>query len=291
MSETKSPQDLVAELITLLTVRQDSEDRFIGSRKIGGVGRVFGGQVIAQALASAELTVAPERQVHSLHAYFLRGGSEDHEIVYSIKRDFDGGSFSNRRVVASQQGTPILNLAASFHRPETGISHTDTMPEVAGPDGLANELQIWREAIHQVPEKVRDFVMRQKAIEVRPVDPQQWLGFEPGPPQLFTWFRASASLPDDPRIHRAILAYASDYTLLGTCTVPHGLSWTSGEMMGASLDHAVWFHDSFRADEWLLYATDSLWAGGGRGFNRGRIFTQDGRLVAETAQEGLIRLL
>ena len=291
MSEIQSLADRVAELISLLTVRKEGDDSVVGKRKIDGVGRVFGGQVVAQALASAEQTVAPDRVVHSLHAYFLRGGSEDFEIDYRIERDFDGGSFSNRRVVASQPGTPILNLAASFQRPASGIRHADAMPEVHGPEGLANEAEIWREYIHEVPEKMRPFVMRQNAIEIRPVHPLVWLARELGPPRLFTWFRAAAPLPDDPRIHRAILAYASDYTLLGTCTVPHGLQWTSEKMMGASLDHAVWFHDSFRADEWLLYATDSPWADGGRGFNRGRIYTQDGRLVAETAQEGLIRLL
>ena len=291
MTTEKSAEALVAELIDLLTVQRDDEARFIGRRKIGGIGRVFGGQVIAQALAAAEQTVQDERIVHSLHAYFLRGGSEDHEIAFTVERDFDGGSFSNRRVIASQQGAPILNLAASFHRRESGVSHATAMPDVTQPDDLVSESAIWARHIDLVSEPMRPIVTRPNAIDIRPVNPQHWLGLEKGPPRLAIWFRTVAPLPDDPRIHRAILAYASDNTLLGTCIVPHGLQWTSGQMMGASLDHAVWFHDNFRADEWLLYATDSPWAGNARGFNRGQIFTQDGRLVAETAQEGLIRVL
>lgn len=290
MSENLNPEENVARLLHLLDVERVAEDAFRGRRKIGGIGRVFGGQVVAQALASAERTVEDNREVHSLHAYFLRGGSEDHEIDFTIARDFDGGSFSNRRVVASQQGTPILNLTASFHKREPGVQHADAIPQVKQPEDLLNEAELRDQYIHLVPEHMRKFVASFRALEIKPADPMAWAGMKGGEARLDTWFRAPAPLPDDPRIHRAILAYASDYTLLGTCTVPHRLSWMTGQVQGASLDHAVWFHDDFRADDWLLYATDSPWAGRARGFNRGRIYTRDGRLVAETAQEGLVRV-
>ena len=284
-----TPHDLVDELLWVLDLRGGGEDRFTGHRQPGGVGRVFGGQAIAQALVAAERTVADDREAHSLHAYFLRGGSEDHEIDFRVERDFDGGSFSNRRVIASQQGTPILNLTASFHRREDGFSHQSAMPDVPPPEGLRNEADLRREYIDIAPPAMHEAMLRDRPLEVRPTNLHHWLGLETGEPFLATWFRTVAALPDDPRVHRAVLAFASDYTLLGTCTVPHEASWLTGEIIGASLDHAVWFHDHFRADEWLLYVTDSPWAGRGRGFNRGRIYARDGRLVAETAQEGLIR--
>ncbi|MFM5906218.1 MAG: acyl-CoA thioesterase [Novosphingobium sp.] len=290
MTDDITPQQQVSRLLDLLDVETLGPDTFRGRRKIGGVGRVFGGQVIAQALVSAERTVDPAREVHSLHAYFLRGGSEDHEIDFTIARDFEGGSFSNRRVVASQEGTPILNLTASFHKREPGVHHAQAMPQTKMPDELFNEQQLRDQYIHLVPEQMRKFVASFRALEIKPADPMAWAGMKAGEPRLDTWFRAPSALPDDPHVHRAVLAYATDYSLLGTCTVPHQLSWMTGKVQGASLDHAIWFHDDFRADEWLLYSTDSPWAGRARGFNRGRIYTLDGRLVAETAQEGLIRV-
>jgi acyl-CoA thioesterase-2 len=262
------------------------------------VGRVFGGQVIAQALAAAERTVAEDRPVHSLHAYFLRGGSEDHEIDFRIDRDLDGGSFSNRRVTASQQVDgkirPILTLSASFQRREQGVRHSDAMPDVAPPESVPSEAELRERYADKVPEAVRRQMMIPRPIEMRHLEPRHWMGAKASAPVSNTWFRSAAPLPDDPKLHRAVLAYASDMTLLGTCTLPHGLSWTLGNFMGVSLDHALWFHDpggdgTWRADEWLLYACDSPWADRARGFNRGKIFAQDGRLVAEVAQEGLIR--
>lgn len=291
VTENPTAEELVARLLRLIDVTPADTDHFIGSRKPGGIGRVFGGQVIAQALAAAEHSVAADRTPHSLHAYFLRGGSEEHEIDFRIERDFDGGSFSNRRVIASQQGQPILNLTASFHRREQGVHHQTAMPRVTAPELLENEMDMRRAHIHRVPERNRAVLLAPSLIEIRPVDPQLWMGTRNAPPEMFTWFRTAAPLPDDPAIHRAVLAYASDYTLLATSTLPHPMNWVEGNMMGASLDHAVWFHDDFRADDWLLYATDSPWAGNGRGFNRGRIYTREGRLVAECAQEGLIRML
>lgn len=279
----------MANLLRLLDVSQQGEDCFQGPRKPGGVGRVFGGQVIGQALASAERTVAPDRAVHSLHAYFLRGGSEEHEIDFRVERDLDGGSFSNRRVIASQRGTPILNLVASFHRREDGFHHQDTMPDVPQPEALQSEAELRKGFVHLVPDHMLAQVMAPRLIEMRPVNPAHWMAITQSEPAADLWFRAASPLPDDPRVHRAVLAYASDLTLLGTSALPHPLSWIKGEIAGASLDHALWFHDDFRADDWLLYSMDSPWAGHARGFNRGRIFTRDGRLVASVAQEGLIR--
>ena len=285
-----TPEQLVAWLIKLLDVKDAGDDKFTGRRKRGGVGRVFGGQVIAQALAAAERTVDEDRLAHSLHSYFLRAGSEDHEIDFAVSRDFDGGSFSNRRVVASQQGRPIFNFTASFQKFEQGLSHQDCpMPDVVGPDALPPEGDLRREFAEKAAPAQRHLFLQPRPIELRAVDGRHWLNEGPAVPISHSWFRAVAPLPDDPRIHRAILAYASDMQLLGTCILPHGLSWSRGEVLSASLDHTIWFHDTFRADEWLLYATDSPWSGRGRGFNRGRIFTQDGRLVASVAQEGMIR--
>lgn len=291
MTETENPtkQELVQRLLDLLNVKDQGGDRFQGSRKIGGVGRVFGGQVIGQALASAERTVPDDRPVHSLHAYFLRGGNEDHEIDFKVERDLDGSSFSNRRVVASQLGKPILNMVSSFQKREEGLYHAEPMPQVPGPEGLASEAELRRQHIDKVPSADRRFLLLPRPIELRPVGPRAWIEGKPQDPVARTWFRSVAPLPDDPRIHRAILAYASDMTLLATATLPHTESTIKRELMAASLDHAIWFHDDFRADEWLLYACDSPWAGRARGFNRGSIYTAGGKLVASVAQEGLIR--
>lgn len=293
MTEQKepTPQELVSRLLDLLNVSDRGDDHFEGRRKIGGVGRVFGGQVIGQALASAERTVPDDRPVHSLHAYFLRGGSEDHEIGFKVEHDLDGGSFSNRRIVASQLGKPILNMVASFHRREEGFTHADLMPEVAGPEGLLSESELRRKFADKMIESQRAYMLQPRPIELRPLEARHWMNNGPQEPKARTWFRSVAALPDDPRIHRAVLAYASDMTLLGTSTLPHDIRLGKANLMGASLDHAIWFHDDFRADEWLLYACDSPWAGRARGFNRGRIFTREGRLVASVAQEGLIRPL
>ncbi|MEO0030896.1 MAG: hypothetical protein RIS94_654 [Pseudomonadota bacterium] len=289
MTNNADPTALVSGLLHLLDVTDLGGDRFEGRRNPGGVGRIFGGQVIGQALAAAERTVLDDRPVHSLHAYFLRGGNEDYPIDFRVERDLDGGSFSNRRVIASQLGKPILTLIASFHRREDGAFHAAPMPDVPQPEELRCDADVRREHVHLVPEKMREFMLRPRPIEMRNVEPRHWMGSAPSDPMAHTWLRCVAPLPDDPKIHRAILAYASDLNLLGTSTLPHGLSWTLGNLMGVSLDHAMWFHDDFRADDWLLYACDSPWAGRARGFNRGRIYTRDGRLVAETAQEGLIR--
>ena len=284
-----SPEALVLGLTQLLTVEQLGNGRYRGTRRHGGVGRIFGGEVIAQALMAATAAVDPDRAVHSLHAYFLRGGSEEHDIIYLVEPDFDGGSFSNRRVIALQQDRPILNLAASFKKAEEGVSHQDTMPDVPPPEELEDEAAMRRAMIDQIPERFRAMMLSPRPIEFRPVETRHWMNSEKRAPLTHSWFRTVAPLGDDPGLHRAVLAYVSDMTLLGTCALPHGLSWMMGELQSASLDHAIWLHDDFRCDDWMLYVTDSPWAGHARGFNRGRIYTRDGRLVASVAQEGLIR--
>lgn len=284
------PETLVANLVDLLDVEEVDTDLYRGARQPGGVGRVFGGQVIAQALQAAQRSTEDPKIAHSLHAYFMRPGDERHPIVYRVVRDFDGRSFATRRVIASQRGQPILSLTASLQVPEQGLHHQDTMPDVPGPDALKSERQLREEMIDDIPEKWRPHMLRPRPVEIRPVHARSWFRPERREPHQAAWFRLAAPIGDDAAMHRAILAYASDMTLLGTCTLPHGVNWMTHNLQTASLDHALWLHEPFRADEWLLYATDSPWAGGARGFNRGRIYAADGRLVASVAQEGLIRL-
>lgn len=286
----KSPEQLVGKLVDLLDVEEIDTDLFRGPQLPGGVGRVFGGQVIAQALMAANRSVDSELIAHSLHAYFMRPGNENHPIIYRIERDRDGRSFSTRRIIALQKGKPIFNMAANFQRPEEGLSHQFEMPDVPPPEDLQSRIDWWKENIELVPEPHRKAVLRQRAIDFRPVEPME-LPPRKRPPHSASWFKTLAPLSDDIRMHQAILAYASDSTLLGTATLPHGLHHISNpNLQMASLDHGLWIHEEFRADEWLLYATDAPWTGHARGFNRGQIFARDGRLVASVAQEGLMRL-
>jgi acyl-CoA thioesterase-2 len=302
MSKTPTNEQLVAGLVRLLTVEKRAADVYTGPPQAEGIGRVFGGQVLAQALQAAQGSVTDGKRAHSLHAYFLRGGREGAAIEYRIERDFDGKSFANRRVVASQEGedgtpVPILNLTASFQRPEEGLEHSDSpMPDVPAPDDLRPDMEQRRELAEKwgdrLGEQQRRMMLRPRPIEMRTIDQLHWMSSAPREPRAHTWFRVVAPITgaDDTReLHRAIITYASDYTLLGTSALPHGLSWMRGELVGASLDHAIWFHRDARADEWLLYATDAPWSGGGRGFNRGRIFNRSGELVASVAQEGMMR--
>ncbi|MHA6334244.1 acyl-CoA thioesterase [Qipengyuania sp. CAU 1752] len=299
MSEALSPEKLVAGLVKLLTVEKRATDVYQGQPQKGGTGRVFGGQVIAQALQAAQASVADGKQAHSLHAYFLRGGKEGPPIEYRIERDFDGRSFANRRVVASQENedgssTPILNLTASFQAPEDGMEHDDApMPDVPAPEDLRTDMEVRREIADKLGDRLGDpqraMMLRPRPIDMRTCDRLHWMNREPSEPSAHSWFRTVAPLPDDLQLHRAIISYASDYTLLGTSALPHGLSWMRGELVGASLDHAIWFHRPARADEWLLYATQAPWSGSGRGMNLGRIFNREGQLVASVAQEGMMR--
>ena len=298
----ETAQELANGLVELLSLERSSDDRFVGQAQPGGVGRGFGGQVIAQALQAAQATAPDGLEAHSLHAYFLRGGKEGVDIDYATARDFDGRSFANRRVVASQtdedgKPRPILNLTASFQRPEDGLAHDDvTMPDVTPPEDLKSDMEMRHKLVESAGDKMseaqRNLVLRPRPIDMRTVDRLHWMNSDPREPRAHSWFRTVAPLPsieENPALHRAVIAYASDYTLLGTSALPHGLSWMRGELVGASLDHAIWFHRPARADEWLLYATDAPWSGGGRGFNRGRIFNRQGELVASVAQEGMMR--
>ena len=285
-----SPEALARGLVALLDVEEIDTDLYRGTRRPGGEGRVFGGQVIAQALQAAQRSTEAPRAAHSLHAYFMRAGDERYPIIYRVERDFEGRSFATRRVIAMQKGKPILNLACSFQTPEDGLHHQDAMRDVPMPDSLASERDLLASLGDRVPAPIRAFLSRPRPIELRPVDPRQLLQPEPREPAQAIWFRLVAPIGDDPTLHRAVLAYASDFALLGTSTLPHGVNWLIDNMQTASLDHALWLHEPFRADQWLLYTTDSPWAGHARGFNRGRIFTAEGRLVASVAQEGLIRL-
>ena len=285
-----TPQELADGLVTLLDVEELDVDLYRGPQNPGGKGRVFGGQVIAQALMSAVASVDPERVAHSLHAYFMRPGDEDFPIIYRVERDYDGGSFSNRRVIAMQRGNPILNMTASFQRKEKGLEHQAEMPDVPAPETLPTEAEHIRKYEDKLDPSLFKFLTRDRPIEIRPVEPWSHIDPEVRAPARNIWFRVSGDIGEDPLLHRAVLAFASDMALLSTCMQPHGVSWLTRKMQSASLDHAVWFHDDVRMDDWLLYATDSPWSGGARGFNRGQLFTRDGRLVASTAQEGLIRL-
>ena len=284
-----TPAALAAGLLALLDVEEVDTDLYRGARLPGGEGRVFGGQVIAQALQAAQRSVESPKTAHSLHAYFMRPGDEERPIVFRVVRDFEGRSFATRRVIAMQRGRPILNLACSFQVPEDGFAHQDAMPDVPPPDALRTDRELRLAAADELPEKWRAHLLRARPIELRPVVPRSWTNPAPAEPRQATWFRLASPIGDDLAVHRAVLAYASDMTLLGTCMLPHGITWTSGRVQTASIDHALWFHEPFRADEWLLYAADSPWAGHARGFNRGRIFAEDGRLIASVAQEGLIR--
>jgi acyl-CoA thioesterase II len=288
-SVEEQAQEIVDKLVGLLELEQIEVDLFRGACTHEQWTRVFGGQVIGQALMAACRTVEA-RMPHSLHAYFLRPGDPAKPIVYQVSRDRDGGSFTSRRVVAIQHGQPILNLAASFHIAEPGKSHKFDMPEVPPPEALEDERAIAQRYMDQIREERRHHMFRSRPIELRPVSPFSRLSGEPRPPHQAFWFRAVARLPDDPVLHRVLLAYASDMMLLSTSLLPHGIHWAKDPLQEASLDHAMWIHDDLRLDDWLLYTLDSPWSGGARGLSRGLIYARDGRLVASVAQEGLIRI-
>jgi acyl-CoA thioesterase-2 len=281
---------VLADLITLLKLERIEDNIFRGDSRDIGSAQVFGGQVLGQALSAAQHTIEG-RVAHSLHAYFLRRGDMNSPIIYEVDRARDGGSFSTRRVVAIQHGRPIFNLAASFQNPEPGLEHQADMPDVPGPEGLKDIAELAADLISRLPEKTRRFLTDKRPFEFRPVEKAGLLDTSPQPPRKHVWIRAVDALPDERPLHQNLLAYVSDYELLGTSTLPHGLPFGRGLVMMASLDHALWFHREFRIDDWLLYAMDSPNASGARGFSRGELFTRDGTLVASTAQEGLVRVL
>lgn len=281
---------VLQDLLKLLSLERIEDNIFRGESRDIGSAQVFGGQVLGQALSAANHTVE-DRRAHSLHAYFLRRGDMNAPIIYDVDRSRDGGSFSVRRVVAIQHGRPIFNLAASFQVPEDGLEHQADMPKVAGPDGLQDLTELGPEIMQRIPEKMRRYLTDKRPFEVRPVDPTDFLTAEIRLPRKYVWIKAVDALPADHALHQNLLAYVSDYELLGTSTLPHGLTFGRGRVMMASLDHALWFHRAFRVDEWLLYAMDSPNSSGARGFSRGQFFTGNGCLVASTSQEGLVRVL
>ncbi|MGH7503425.1 MAG: acyl-CoA thioesterase [Longimicrobiales bacterium] len=280
----------VERLLDLFDLEPIEKNIYRGRNRDIGSGRVFGGQVLAQALVAAQRTIEEEgRDAHSIHGYFILPGELDVPIVYFVNRLRDGKSFTTRHVTAIQNGHAIFDLVASFHAHQDGPLHQLPMPDVPPPEDLRPELELIREAADRIPEPLRHVLTQDRPIDFRPVTPLDPL--EPGthPPEKFIWFRALGDMPADALLHQAVLAYASDYGLLGTALQPHALSIRSPRIQVASLDHAMWFHRSFRVNEWLLYAMDSPVACGGRGFTRGSIFAGDGTLVASVAQEGLTR--
>jgi len=263
---------------------------FRGSSPKVGWQRVFGGQVVGQALVAAQRTVEAERSIHSLHGYFIRPGDPGVPIIYEVARDRDGKSFTTRRVIAIQHGAPIFTMLASFHAEEAGFEHQLPMPKVPSPDELPGERELLAAFAERMPENMRRYFERDRPIELRHCDPDHYL--DPAKnPRLGqdVWFRATGPLPDDRALHQCVLAYASDMTIIDTSLVAHGRNFFDPRLQLASLDHALWFHRPFRADDWLLYAQDTPSASGARGFNRGLVFTREGRLVASVAQEGLMR--
>jgi acyl-CoA thioesterase-2 len=280
----------VDALLSILDLEPLEHNLFRGMSPQVGWQRVFGGQVIGQALVAASRTVPEDRSVHSLHAYFLRPGDPSVPIIYEVDRIRDGGSFTTRRVVAIQHGRAIYSMSASFQKMEEGLEHQSTMPDVPAPEDLPSEAELKEKFLAHAPEAVRRYWERERPIELRPVDLTHYFSRKKLVPAQNVWVRASAALPDDPRIHTCVLAYASDMTLLDTSLFAHGTSVFDTRLQVASLDHAMWFHRPFRADEWLLYVEDSPSSSGGRGFTRGSLYTRSGELVASVAQEGLIRV-
>ncbi len=281
----------VDELVALLELERLEVDLYRGRQPDTAMQRVFGGQVAAQALCAASATVEAARHVHSLHAYFLRPGDTSIPIVYDIERIRDGGSFSTRRAVARQSGESIFYLTASFHVDEIGFDHQDAMPDVPGPDDCPSIPEIVRKITERDPD---EWNHEWAALDIRYAGdsrPRGRLESAERPARAQLWVKAAGAIPDDPILHRCVLTYLSDLTLLGVSLVPTGLLIGSPEVQPASLDHTMWFHRPFRADAWMLYDQYSPSASGGRGFTTGRIFSMEGSLVASVAQEGLIRPL
>lgn len=274
------------ELLKILDLERIEDNLFRGDSRDVGAPQVFGGQVLGQALVAASRTVEG-RQVHSLHAYFLRRGDLSVPIVFEVDRSRDGGSFTSRRVVAIQHGQPILTMSASFQVEEPGLDHQAPMPAAPPPESLRDLAVVEAEVIERMPHKVNGYFRNQRPFEFRAVSPDDYLTREKRPASKLVWFRVIGKLPDDQALHRSLLTYVSDYHLLPTATMPHGVNFL--ELQVASIDHAIWFHRDLRVDDWLLYAIESPSASGARGFSRGSIYARDGALVATVAQEGLIR--
>jgi len=286
--KSKAPS-AIDELLTILDLEALEDNLFRGRSPQQSWQRVFGGQVLGQALVAAVRTVEPERVAHSLHAYFLLGGDPAIPIIYSVERVRDGGSFTTRRVTAIQHGRPMFVMSVSFHKAEPGLDHQSGMPDVPAPEELPSEQDLKAKLLAHLPHSMRSYWERERPIELRPVDVSRYFARERRLPEQHIWMRATGSLPDNLPLHQCVLAYASDFSLLDTALIAHGKLMFDKDVQLASLDHALWFHRHFRADEWLLYAQDSPSSHGSRAFCRGSIFTRRGELVASVAQEGLMR--
>ncbi|GAA4201903.1 acyl-CoA thioesterase II [Streptosporangium oxazolinicum] len=285
--------EALKELLDLLDLEQIELDIFRGRSPEERIQRVFGGQVAAQALVAAGRTVPGDRNVHSLHAYFIRPGDPAIPIVYNVERVRDGRSFTTRRVVAIQHGKAIFTMSASFHVTEPGVEHqAATMPQVVDPEGLPPFQDRLLRAVG-ADSPLREWVSRPRPVDARYVTPLTWEAHRD--PELRgsntnVWFRYDAELPDDPLLHVVLAAYASDFTLVDTVLLTHGLAWGASNLSGASLDHAMWFHRPFRVDEWMLYAQESPWSGAARGLAKGEMFTRSGELAVSVVQEAMIRV-
>ncbi|WP_417684444.1 acyl-CoA thioesterase II [Pseudidiomarina gelatinasegens] len=277
------------DLLNLLKLETIEQGLYRGQSQDLGFGAVFGGQVIGQALSAAKETLPEDRKVHSLHTYFLRPGDAHKPIIYDVENIRDGKSFSTRRVQAIQFGKPIFYMTASFQIEEPGFEHQDTMPDVPGPEGLVSDIDIYREHAELIPESIRNKFISEKPIEMRFVTANNPFKPKIDAPRRYVWLRANGDMPNDSRVHKYLLAYASDFNFLPTALQPHGFSFAQPNIQMATIDHSMWFHKDFRMDNWLLYAIDSPVATGARGLVRGQIFSRDGTLVASTMQEGVVR--
>ncbi len=278
----------IGELIDLLNLEQIDDNIFRGQNYKAPWGRVFGGQVLAQSLNAARRTVPEDRLLHSMHGYFILGGDINQPIIYQVDRIRNGRSFTTRRVVAIQKGRAIFNMSASFQIEEKGFEHQISMPNVPSPEAIISDQKWAKKYKKELPEMYKRYQV-ERPIEFRPVEKHDPLNVKNQGPFRHIWLKAKDILPNDKRLHQEILAYASDYNLMGTALLPHRESFTRSQMQMASLDHAMWFHHDFKVDEWLLYALDSPAASNSRGFNRGNFFSTNGKLIASVVQEGLIR--
>lgn len=284
------PNTALNALLATLDLEQLEDNLFRGARGNEGWQRVYGGQVLGQALVAVARTVDPGRSIHSLHGYFLLAGDPAYPIIYDVERIRDGSSFTTRRVKAIQHNRAIFVMSASFHKQETAFDHQVAMPNVPMPEALPNPKELLNKYLDALPASMRAYWERERPIDMRVVDVARYMNREKKEPVQHIWLRANGVLPDDPVLHQAVLAYASDFTLLDTALIAHGKLLFDTDIQLASLDHALWFHRSFRADEWMLYAQDSPSAYGARGFCRGNVYRRDGVLVASVAQEGLMRI-
>ncbi len=285
----QSQHQALDELVTILNLEALEQNLYRGQTQKQGWKRVYGGLVLAQSLVAAGRTVEPDRRAHSMHGYFLLGGEPGTPIMYDVERVRDGSSFNTRRVKAIQHGRPIFVLSVSFQKVEQGFEHQTEMPDVPSPEDLLNEKQLEERYAAELPSNLRSYLRRERPFEMRPVDFSRYLTRAKAPPRQCVWMRATGPLPGDQSLHNCLLAYASDFTLLDTALIAHGKLLFDTDIQLASIDHAMWLHAPFRADDWLLYSQESTFAGGARGFCRGSIYTRSGVLVASVTQEGLMR--